>query len=54
MATTTEKPGERVQAWVPTDLAAELRKHAAAERRSISSAIRNALEDTLSRRQDSR
>jgi Ribbon-helix-helix protein, copG family len=49
MSTTPQIPPthERLQAWVPVELAEELRKHAAEERRSISSAIRNAIEDQL-------
>ena len=39
--------GERIQTWLQPELAAELRKRAAAERRSISSTVRIAVEDRL-------
>ena len=44
---TAHETGKRVQAWVPAALHAELQKHAAAERRSLSSTIRIAVEDKL-------
>jgi hypothetical protein len=47
MITSTQRRGERIQAWVPASLAAELKRHAAEERRSVSAAIRIALEDRL-------
>ena len=42
--------GERVQTWLQPELAEKLRRRAAAERRSVSSAIRNAVEDELRRK----
>jgi hypothetical protein len=53
VATTETKtsPGVVVQSWLPTPLAHELRKHAEAERRSLSSTIRIAIEDKLRERQ---
>ncbi len=48
MATTeTDTSGTVVQAWLPHQLDQELRKHAEAERRSLSSTIRLAIEDKL-------
>ena len=48
MATTgTDTSGTVVQAWLPHPLDQELRKHAEAERRSLSSTIRFAIEDKL-------
>jgi len=47
MGTSAKPTGTRIQTWVPLDLAAELRQHAERERRSVSSVIRNAVEDTL-------
>ena len=49
MATTheTERGGTVVQSWLPHPLDRQLREHAAAERRSLSSAIRIAVEDKL-------
>jgi hypothetical protein len=56
MATTsTERPsGAVVQAWLPHPLDQELRKHAEAERRSLSSTIRLAVEDLLRADQERR
>jgi hypothetical protein len=47
--TTTEKStaAERIQAWVPSSLAEQLRAQADLERRSISQTIRLAIEDRL-------
>ena len=45
MATT--KSGEIVQAWVPVELADRLRRQAEVERRSVSSTIKNAIQDQL-------
>jgi hypothetical protein len=43
---TTEAPtGEVVQSWVPPELARQLKRQAQRERRSVSSAIRIAIED---------
>ena len=51
MATTSTRPaGEKIQAWLPVELADRLRKQAEAERRSVSSAVRNAVEDQLGRK----
>jgi len=50
VATTESKTGaERaiVASWVPRSLADEIRRMAEAERRSVSSVIRNAVEDKL-------
>ena len=50
MATTESKSGaERtiVASWVPRSLADEIRRKAEVERRSVSSLIRNAVEDQL-------
>jgi len=48
VAITEEKSsGTVVQTWLPHPLDKELRKHAEAERRSLSSAIRLAIEDRL-------
>jgi hypothetical protein len=44
---TETKPGTRVQAWVPHELAWELKAHADSERLSVSAVIRLALEDRL-------
>ncbi len=44
----------RVQAWIPPELAEQLRRRVAEERRSISSVVRNALEDSLRERGDGR
>jgi hypothetical protein len=44
----TERPSGKVaQVWLPHPLDQELRKHAKAERRSLSSTIRIAVEDKL-------
>ena len=45
MATTDAKPGGRtiVASWVPRTLADEIKRQAEAERRSVSSVIRNAV-----------
>jgi hypothetical protein len=48
----TQSVGVVIQSWVPVALADELKRHAALERRSVSSAIRLAIEDRL--RQDSK
>jgi hypothetical protein len=47
VAETQTKTGTVVQSWVPVDLAVELKRHAQVERRSVSSAIRIAIEDKL-------
>ena len=39
--------GRRVQAWLPYPLDEELRQYAKAERRSLSSTVRIAVEDKL-------
>ena len=39
--------GTVVQSWVPRELAAELKRRAEAERRSVSSVIRIAVEERL-------
>jgi hypothetical protein len=39
--------GEIIAAWVPPSLAAKLKRNAQDERRSLSSVVRNALEDQL-------
>jgi hypothetical protein len=50
MATTSEHPsGTVIQTWLPHPLDQELRKHAEAERRSLSSTIRLAIEGNLTR-----
>jgi len=45
--TRQDSSGTVVQAWLPHPLDQELRKHAEAERRSLSSTIRLAVEDKL-------
>ena len=48
--TTQSKPGEArtiVASWVPQTLADAIRQKAEAERRSVSSVVRNALQDQL-------
>lgn len=45
----TESSGERVQSWMPTDLADRLRAHSLVERRSISQLVRLAVEDSFIR-----
>ena len=47
MAVATKQTGVVLQSWVSPALAAELKRHAEAERRSVSSTIRLALEDRL-------
>ena len=47
MAVATKDTGVVVQSWVSPRLAAELKRYAEAERRSVSSTIRLALEDRL-------
>lgn len=49
MATTQTEgsTGRRVQSWVPVATAKALERHAAEERRSVSSMIRIAIEDRL-------
>ena len=44
----TQESGSVFQAWFPAPLDEEFRKHCADERRSLSSAIRIAVEDRLS------
>jgi hypothetical protein len=39
--------GKIIQSWVPADLAAELKRHAEDERRSVSAVIRDAVEDAV-------
>jgi hypothetical protein len=46
-ATKNTGTGERLQSWVPTELAEELKRHAEGERRSISAVIRLAIEERL-------
>ena len=43
----TDPSGVRLQSWVPPALAAELKQHADAERRSVSQVVRLAIEDQL-------
>ena len=47
MAAATKSTGVVIQSWVTPQLAAELKRYAEAERRSVSAAIRIALEDRL-------
>jgi CopG-like RHH_1 or ribbon-helix-helix domain, RHH_5 len=47
MGTATKPTGARIQTWLPADLAHELKEHAERERRSVSSVIRNAVEDAV-------
>ena len=47
MTTEAKSTGTIVQAWVPVELAAELKAHADRERRSVSSVVRNAVEDAI-------
>jgi CopG-like RHH_1 or ribbon-helix-helix domain, RHH_5 len=47
MAIATKQTGQRVQAWVPPDLARQLKAHADSERRSVSQVVRLAIEDQL-------
>jgi len=47
VARTEESTGTLVQSWVPLNLAAELNRHADADRRSVSSTIRLAIEDKM-------
>ena len=51
MAPTSTKSstGTRVQTWLPISLAEQLKAQADLERRSVSSAIRNLIEDELRR-----
>ena len=46
--TSTQQSGSVFQAWFPAPLDEQLREYAADERRSLSSAIRLAVEDKLS------
>jgi len=39
--------GEIVAAWVPTHLADQVKEHAQAERRSVSSVVRHLIEDSF-------
>jgi hypothetical protein len=45
----TQSVGVVIQSWVPVALAEELKRHAASERRSVSSVIRIAVEDAVRR-----
>jgi hypothetical protein len=55
MATTQkERGGSVIQAWFPRPLDKQLREHAAAERRSLSSTVRLAVEDKLRRAEERR
>ena len=47
MTTAAKSTGTIVQAWVPVELADELKQHAERERRSVSSVVRNAVEDAI-------
>ena len=49
MATAMKPTGTRVQTWLPISLAEQLKAQADLERRSVSSAIRNLIEDELRR-----
>ena len=50
MAPTATKPtGTRIQTWLPISLAEQLKAQADLERRSVSSAIRNLIEDAVRR-----
>jgi hypothetical protein len=52
LTTTAKTSGTIIQSWVPAALAVELKRRAAAERRSVSSVIRIAVEDQLRRAQE--
>jgi hypothetical protein len=52
--TTKSAPAERIQAWVPSTLAEQLRAQADLERRSISQTVRLAIEDRLRGGQEKR
>jgi len=47
MSAETEKPGTVLQAWVPVDLAAQVKREAKGERRSVSSFVRHLIEDNF-------
>jgi CopG-like RHH_1 or ribbon-helix-helix domain, RHH_5 len=47
MTTAAKSTGTIVQSWVPVELADELKEHAQRERRSVSSVVRNAIEDAV-------
>ena len=47
MATQTEDAGKIVASWLSVELAAELKRHAEEQRRSVSSVIRGAVEDAV-------
>ena len=47
MSAETEKPGTVLQAWVPVDLAAQVKQEAEGERRSVSSFVRHLIEDNF-------
>jgi Ribbon-helix-helix protein, copG family len=47
MTTTAKSTGTIIHSWVPVELAAELKEHAQRERRSVSSVVRNAVEDAI-------
>lgn len=51
---TQDSSGTVVQTWLPHPLDQELRKHAEAERRSLSQTIRLAIEDRLRADQERR
>ena len=50
MAFETRQPGRVIQSWVSPELAKQIRAAAQDERRSVSSMIRIAVEDSLQRR----
>jgi hypothetical protein len=47
MAVATKETGQRVQAWISPDEARQVKAQADAERRSVSSWLRLAIEDQL-------
>jgi hypothetical protein len=49
VATTASEPHTIVQSWVPVELAQELKAHAKAEGCSLSSLVRDALEENFAR-----
>jgi predicted transcriptional regulator len=50
--TSRESTGVAIQTWLPHPVARQLKELAQAERRSMSSAIRNAVEDSLRHKAD--
>ena len=47
MSAATERPGTVLQAWVPVELADQVKQEAEAERRSVSAVVRHLIEDNF-------